>query len=88
MNQQMTRGSVAAQKSRVTWGLVASAAACLMIAAAAGFAGMPDTKPSPAVLSLRETGKAFAEVTRKAAPAVVFVSVEKSQPSLTGFQPA
>ena len=46
--------------------------------------GAVKSPPSPAVQQLQATGKAFAEVTKRVAPAVVFVEVNKKNPLAAG----
>ena len=65
--------------TRLLLGLTACLCAGLAIAAVAGNKPAAVKKPSVAVAELKATGKAFAEVTKQVAPAVVYIQVEKRQ---------
>lgn len=80
------------EKSRKRW---LSLGGCLGITALAVFSlatatvrgGSEHSGTSPAVNHLRETGKAFANVTKRVSPAVVFVQVERKPSSSRRSEP-
>lgn len=78
MNSHLTVDNRKRWNARWIWTGVGIVAASLIIAVAVGQAKNEDIVKSPAVLTLEETGRAFADVTQKAAPAVVFISVQKN----------
>ncbi len=84
MHSQVSRSRSRRVDVRWFWGITASVVACLVIAVAVGQSEGDNGAKSAAVVTLEETGRAFADVTAKASPAVVYIHVEKGHAKSQG----
>ena len=79
MNNSRTLLTSKKSHTRLLLSVTACLCAGLAIAAVSGNKPTTADKPTAAVAELKATGKAFADVTKRVSPAVVFVQVEKKQ---------